>query len=399
MGTQDTTAQKSKTEEIKIYIADDEKIIRESIRDLIDWNRYGCQVTGVGKNGREVLEFVANQEVDLIISDICMPEMDGLELIKELAELDASLSVILISAYSSFDYIHQALQYDIVKEYLLKPINPADLIEAVQKAAEQLKARKHNAFVKELSDREAAEYAKPFFTQSKKEIAVLIKALKYHPAQSLYRDCIRRIQEQNLSLNMAKRLSIDLFLILNSELHTSHLSIHSAVSMEDVLYEIIISANFSHLTGYMISVFRNICMYLTEAKNKNLSSLMQSAMAVMEEKYSEPDFSLQSLADTLCVSNTYLSTKFKENTGTNFSRILNLMRMERAQQLLILPEYQISEVAAKCGIQDVRYFFKLFRKHTGQTPKEYRSFILYGRVMNCPSVARLLHGASNTERR
>ena len=75
------------------------------------------------------------------------------------------------------------------------------------------------------------------------------------------------------------------------------------------------------------------------------------------------------------------------------------MRMERAQQLLILPEYQISEVAAKCGIQDVRYFSKLFRKHTGQTPKEYRSFILYGRVMNCPSVARLLHGASNTERR
>lgn len=374
----------------QIFIADDEKIIRESIRDCIDWESIGFQVVGTGSNGRDVLNFFADYNFDILISDIRMPEMNGLELLEALAEMDSAIRVVLISAYSSFDYVHKAIQHSIVSDYLLKPINPDDLITAVQKAASQICQSNRQPLIKELSPAEALEYRNPYLQEAKKEFISRVRSLEYHPAQSIYRNCISTIQEKHLSLNLAKHFTLELISLLNDMLYARNLTIDAAFSMSDVLYELMVASNFRDLTDLISAVLKKICTYLETEKQREFSPLIQAALEIMKKKYRQYDFSLQTLSDDLGVANTYLSSKFKKNTGTNFSRMLNLMRMERAKEMLADPNCHVSEIAANCGISDIRYFTRLFKNHTGQTPKEYRAFILYGRVMSCPAVTRLL---------
>ena len=96
----------------------------------------------------------------------------------------------------------------------------------------------------------------------------------------------------------------------------------------------------------------------------------------IDRNYFRSEFTLQTLAETLMVSPNYLSARFKEETGTGFVRCLNEKRMERAKGLLADVSRKIYEVACQCGIDDVRYFTRLFKEYAGMTPKEYRDKIL-----------------------
>lgn len=113
-----------------------------------------------------------------------------------------------------------------------------------------------------------------------------------------------------------------------------------------------------------------------ETRNRSCSALIKSALEEIDRNYYRSEFTLQTLAETLMVSPNYLSARFKEETGTGFVRCLNEKRMERAKGLLADVSRKIYEVACQCGIDDVRYFTRLFKEYAGMTPKEYRDKIL-----------------------
>lgn len=103
-----------------VIIADDESAIRKGIMMLIDWEKYGFHIVGDVENGAEVLDIVDHSSIDLIVTDIRMPVLDGLMLAEELRNrnLKRHIRVILISAYKDFEYAQKAIQYG-VKEYIL----------------------------------------------------------------------------------------------------------------------------------------------------------------------------------------------------------------------------------------------------------------------------------------
>ena len=112
-----------------VIIADDESAIRKGIMMLIDWEQYGFRIVGDAANGAEALHIVDRSPVDLIVTDIRMPVLDGLRLAEELRNrnLKRHIRVVLISAYKDFEYARKAIQYG-VKEYILKPISEQKLI-------------------------------------------------------------------------------------------------------------------------------------------------------------------------------------------------------------------------------------------------------------------------------
>ena len=116
----------------KILLADDEEEIREGIVRKLDWENIGYTVVGSAENGLEALEKAERLQPDVVITDIRMPFMDGLELGAKLRAFLPSAKLIFFSGYDDFEYAQRAIQLN-AAEYILKPINAAELTETLKK--------------------------------------------------------------------------------------------------------------------------------------------------------------------------------------------------------------------------------------------------------------------------
>lgn len=115
-----------------VLIVDDEKYVRMGIRSETDWALIGCEVVGEASNGVEALEIAESVRPDLVISDIRMPKMDGIELAEKLIEKYPGTKVIFLTAYNEFEYARKAVRIG-VSDYLLKPFRDGELEGAIQR--------------------------------------------------------------------------------------------------------------------------------------------------------------------------------------------------------------------------------------------------------------------------
>lgn len=129
---------------LSMLIADDEKVIRESLADCFDWGRMGIQITACCSNGIEALETIIDSSPAIVMTDIKMPGLSGLELIRRIQEIDSDTEFIILSGYREFEFAKQALQYG-VRRYLLKPLSETQLFEAVQDAKENYEQKRDTA--------------------------------------------------------------------------------------------------------------------------------------------------------------------------------------------------------------------------------------------------------------
>ena len=116
----------------KLLIVDDEPIIREGIKELVDLRSLGIDRVFEAKDGREALLVVQEQNPDIVLTDINMPNMDGLQLTGAIKEINPKIRVVGITGYDYFDYAVTALKSG-VEDYLLKPVSRNDIRELLQK--------------------------------------------------------------------------------------------------------------------------------------------------------------------------------------------------------------------------------------------------------------------------
>lgn len=122
----------------KILLVDDERIILEGISAVVDWQAAGAELAGTARNGLEALDFIELEQPDIVISDIRMPGMDGLQLAAQVRERYPHIKMMMLSGFSEFEYARSAMQYG-VKHYLLKPCNEVKIVEALQELTEELR--------------------------------------------------------------------------------------------------------------------------------------------------------------------------------------------------------------------------------------------------------------------
>lgn len=121
----------------KVLLVDDEVLIREAISENIRWEEMGFELVGSCENGREAMNLIQKTPPDLILTDICMPYVDGIELARYVCENYPDTKVVIISGYDEFEYAKQAVRYQVM-EYILKPVTPAELTGVLQKARNSL---------------------------------------------------------------------------------------------------------------------------------------------------------------------------------------------------------------------------------------------------------------------
>lgn len=125
----------------KVVIIDDEKKICNLIVTLGNWQRYDMQVVDVCYDGEEGLNSIRTHLPDLVLTDVRMPVYDGLELVRQAAELNIPSSFVIISGYKYFEYAYSAFKYGVI-DYLLKPIEQDQLNEVLKKVYDMLEARR-----------------------------------------------------------------------------------------------------------------------------------------------------------------------------------------------------------------------------------------------------------------
>lgn len=133
---------------ISLYIVEDEKISRESIKKNIAWEEYGIKLLGDAPDGDIALPEILEKKPDILLTDIKMPFMDGLELSKLVKKKQPSIKIILLSGYNEFDYARQAISIGI-NEYLLKPVSSADILNSVNKVKQEIETLRQNKMEQE----------------------------------------------------------------------------------------------------------------------------------------------------------------------------------------------------------------------------------------------------------
>jgi two-component system response regulator YesN len=127
-------------ETINIVIADDESIIRQGMVKLLNWEKMGFNIIGLASDGEQALSMIEEKPVDILITDIKMPFLEGLELIREVKNIKPELICLILTGYDEFIYAKKSLELG-AYAYILKPVEPLELTRLLYKAKEKIKNR------------------------------------------------------------------------------------------------------------------------------------------------------------------------------------------------------------------------------------------------------------------
>ena len=129
---------------VKVFLVEDEVIIRHGIRDNIDWASHGFEFAGEAGDGEYAYPLILKAQPDILVTDIKMPFMDGLELSRLVKKTLPRTRIIVLSGYNEFEYAKEAIKIGI-SDYLLKPVSSAGLIDALKKAADEIREEREKS--------------------------------------------------------------------------------------------------------------------------------------------------------------------------------------------------------------------------------------------------------------
>lgn len=198
---------------LRLLIVDDEKNTREGLEECVDWESLDVMVAGKASNGLEALDAVEELLPDLVITDVCMPKMDGINLAQKIRERYPDIRVIFISGYTDLDYLKSAYKCDAV-DYLLKPVDIEELEQVIRTVVVAVKKQKKEASERldmEQRLRESMPYLRDKFfrrlvleeIENHAEIEEQLKFLEILlPMQAYYCAIIVSIEDVSMQFNM-----------------------------------------------------------------------------------------------------------------------------------------------------------------------------------------------------
>ncbi len=364
---------------VKVFLVEDETIIRRGIRDNIDWESYGFEFAGEAGDGEYAYPLILKTKPDILITDIKMPFMDGLELSRLVKKSLPNTRIIVLSGYNEFDYAKEAIKIGI-SDYLLKPISSVGIIDALKKVAEEIREERERS---KLLERYFVSYEKytEFLDKTdyngvdRKLINDFLKLGSVNECAQFVDEYFEAIGENNYkSLLLRQYMAIDIFYCVRAFLKNIKAELsdipESAVDIK-VVPKVIESIEMTK--KYLTEEFTVALNARDRASNDRYGSVIQEAKDYILSNFSQNDLSLNRIAAHIGVSPSYFSSIFKQETGQSFVEYLTKVRMERACELLKCTSYRTSEICELVGYNDSHYFSAAFKKTIGQSPKEYKA--------------------------
>lgn len=376
-----------------ILIAEDEKLIRAGIRAMTE--RSGVQYKEIfeAKNGEEALEIIKNNPIDLLLTDIRMPKMDGIELVRNVHEMEPRPVIIAISGYDDFSYAVEMLRNG-VSEYLLKPLEREKFKETLERA-DALVSEKNKDLKTLVKEFEAAKKEKldDFFFPEGKPASVpdklkqnaekyLTESSRTKRLQLIGTDKTDKLTEEWHSFFEAGRrgyIESETFLkeiideahelgeIYKTRLSDADRDILAKFNEPDILAMSSLDELEETFMNLIIGMNRaNEEINADPAKNK-----IAEAVKYVNENY-DKDINMAVVSNYISMNYSLFSFSFKEYTGVNFVSHLKDLRLKKAKELLETTDEKVIDVGAAVGYDNSKHFMKLFKSEYGISPTEYR---------------------------
>jgi two-component system response regulator YesN len=403
-----------------VFLVEDEVVIREGIRELVAWADYGFEFAGEASDGELAWPTIHKPRPDLVITDIKMPFMDGLELARLIRSELPNTAVIVLTGHDDFDYARQALNIG-VAQFLLKPLNKDQLIEALG----EVKRRKAKESEQEGFRMQFEAESKEYLEYSRMGFFSALVSGGYSASELLERAGRLELDLSAQSFNVLLLTQENpgtprLFekagwlcadeegaIVFNAGLNMVAVLLKGPSDQIEALTEFC-AGRLSGLTaqgagvrigvgepvGRLSGMQRSYLVAYRElfgasggwtpldsssVGGDDRAQLAQripwlgSALEHIEANFSDPDLSLRSVAGIAGVTPAHFSAVFSAQMGQTFVGFLTALRMDNARRLLRGSLSGISEIAGAVGYRDPHYFSYLFRKLNGISPSDYRS--------------------------
>lgn len=356
----------------RLVIADDELLVRKGLTQRIDWYALGFEICGQFEDGENVIEYVKNNPVDVIFSDVQMLSVSGLEVARWVAANCPDTKIVLLSGYKEFDYVREALQAN-VYDYVLKPVNLSEVARVFEKIKEELNKRNgevggHIATL--FAYRESEE-----FREIAKNAARLAEIISGGVQEAEYKEnyeewigAVKRSEKRHVPTYV-----FQLFDMLYECLEKKGIYLPEELGKTNV-YQRIASWNEREVEKNIETILLDIANSVYSTKVVTKSNIVSRAKEYVDQHIGE-DFSVDDVADSMYLSKGYFIREFKARAGITLMDYARRRRMEKAVELIKEGITSPGELAKAVGYSDLKYFQKSFKKHTGYSIREYQRLL------------------------
>ena len=363
---------------LKIMIVDDMDIARRELKRLKLWGEdTGFIISDEANNGHEALEKLEKSQIDLVITDIRMPKVDGIELLKKITEKKLCPCVVLLSDHSEFRYARQGLILGAF-DYIVKPVAEEELGKVLQRVKDFLFDKKHTQQRIESLEQKLVEKVEVFFPRS--EVNQLLEAIKAGDKRAVeYADRIVDIVFKNMNHDLIKTESLlnNIMLDIKNNVLESCKWLDKFVGVQEIgEVEYAKADELDSIKALFVSPIDRVISLFERLECSTQESGIVSRVCKYVLDNIDEEISLKIVSDSLFMNKSHISEVFKQKTGISFIEYLTLVKMERARKLMTDGRLKTYEIAELLGFKDIEYFSKLFKKNTGLTPTEYRQSII-----------------------
>lgn len=357
----------------KVVIIDDEPWTRGVIRNLGNWEQHQMEVVGEAADGETGLLLIDEVHPDVIITDVRMPRLSGLDMLLQLQEKGQGACVIVISGYDDFTYVRTALTLG-VKDYLLKPIKPQELNDLLARCAEELKK---NARADESAQMMAGFFAegweKEYNTLSRKIQASLgsgNQALLHAYFEQMSK-AIQKNESENPTPAILMAIYYSLLLPLERYIQEMGSNKQEVFRGKNTVFVFSRENTLPDMIHFLEELYRTASEQILTQQKARTRLDIETVCQYIQKNYTR-GVSLEETADRFYVTKEYLSKAFKQAKGEGFSEYITALRMNHAYKLITEYHAPLKEVGAMVGYLDQAHFYKTFKKYYGKTPGEVR---------------------------
>ena len=378
----------------RVLLVDDEAFVRTSVVKGIEWAKNGFEIECAG-DGERAYELLCAQPVDIMLTDIKMPKMDGLALLEKLEAENRTMEIIILSCYNEFELVRKAMVLG-ATDYLFKPtMYPKDILASALKARERLEKRRQSLTGtdllldaldgkrmesadelkwKQALEQELGQGRLVVVIRLCEDQALLLERYQDNSYQ-MVRHCCEQLRAQLKTARVAARTSDEYIALINTALNASALSqlgvqlgLKLSVGVSEEVCE------YAQLREAYKSAAQLARQARLEAVSVKYASLtvtrrdqLTEMLVYMSEHLDDPSLSLQTLADRANMSKNYFAALLKEQTGENFVAFLTRLRVRKARELYLNTNLKIYEIAEAVGYSDWHYLYQVYRKYEGHS--------------------------------
>jgi two-component system response regulator YesN len=418
---------------VTALLVDDERPVLDNLENILPWNDMGIEISGTAGNGMVALGLAEQNKPDLILCDIRMPVMDGLTFIAELRGRGIDSEVLLLTGYQEFEYARTALKHG-VREYITKPIDYRMLEDMLKSLAAEITLRKQKESELEARNKEIGFWVKrnrirevltgevwrtpspaiPLAEEGESYALFVAEACMYFEQTQQWdvdrkREWNRQMSEQLEAIMQTRFVSPFVFQVREGEWCVAVEGalqiepLYERAGLREIAEQFTAICTGSEMEGRLLAhpgplqildlaaVYRaprhvqlqsGEQLYLLTGDEygggrKNGKDVIETAKQYIAAHLSS-DLSVEELADYTGISGSYFCHLFKARCGMTFLEYVTRERLAAAKALLAGTSYSISTICSAVGYRERRYFTKVFHKHFGLTPSEYRDRLRAG---------------------